>query len=243
MGEFINRLRLVAVVALCLTTLDVVAQGVGPFPGRAIDAKTMKIQNKAEELVEKGDFERAHLIYRNDLAPIGDKYAQYMVGYMYLTGNHVNEDPVLASAWYRLAAERSYKEFLNERDHLLGLFSDVDLVRSDSLYLQLRREYSDVVLLLDLVKADVDMLEARTGSRLSGGGGTVTIVDARSGSSISGDRLYGQVRRRMEARLRFMGTQLDMQRLETDPDDVDIDELEIIVSDFVDTITDRPARP
>ena len=40
-----------------------------------------------------------------------------------------------------------------------------------------------------------------------------------------------------------MGTQLDMPRLETDPEDVDIDELEIIVSDFVDTITDRPARP
>ena len=242
-SQLINRLTLIVAVAFCLTAPAAFAQSSGPFPGSAVDAKTLRIQEKVEKLFEKGDYKRSHFIYRNELAPIGDKYAQYMVGYMYLTGTGVEEDPVLASAWYRLAAERSYKEFQNERDQILSLFSDVDMIRSDSLYLQLRREYSDVVLLLDLVKEDVDMLGARTGSRLSGGGGSVTIVDARSGSSISGDRLYGEVRRRIEARLRFMGTQLDMPDLETDPDDVDIDELEIIVSDFVDTITDRPARP
>ena len=140
---------------------------VAPFPGRrgrSVDAKTLRTQERVEELYEKGDYNRAFFNYRNELAPIGDKYAQYMVGYMYLTGTGVEEDPLLASAWYRLAAERSYKEFLNERDHLLSLFSDVDLVRSDALYLQLRREYSDVVLLLELVKDDIDMLVARTGS-------------------------------------------------------------------------------
>ena len=238
-SELIKSLTTIVAVAFCLTAPAAFAQSAGPFPGSAVDAKTMRIQERVEELFEKGEYQRAHFIYRNELAPIGDKYAQYMVGYMYLTGTGVNEDPVLASAWYRLAAERSYKEFLNERDQILSLFSDVDLVRSDSLYLQLRREYSDVVLLLELIRDDIDMLEARTGSRLSGSGGSVTIVDARSGSSISGDRMYGDIRRRVESRLNFMGTQLDMPNLNSDPDDVDLDELEVIVSDFVSTITDR----
>ena len=239
--ELINRLTLIVVVAFCLAAPAAFAQSAGPFPGSAVDSKTLKIQERVEELFELGEYKRAHYIYRNDLAPIGDKYAQYMVGYMYLTGTGVEEDSVLASAWYRLAAERSYKEFLNERDHLLSLFSDVDLVRSDNLYLQLRREYSDVVLLLDLIKEDMDFLTARTGSRLSGGGGSVTIVDARTGSSISGDRLYNDLRRRVESRLRFMATQLDMPKLNTDLDDIDMDELEYIVANFVETISDRPA--
>jgi len=238
-SELIKRLTIIVAVAFCLAAPATFAQSAGPFPGSAVDSKTLRIQERVEELFEQGEYKRAHFIYRNELAPIGDKYAQYMVGYMYFTGTGVGEDPVLASAWYRLAAERSYKEFLNERDHILSLFSDVDLIRSDSLYLQLRREYSDVVLLLELVRDDIDMLEARTGSRLSGGGGSVTIVDARSGSSISGDRLYADIRRRIESRLRFMGTQLDMPNLNSDPDDVDVDELEIIVADFISTISDR----
>ena len=71
----------------------------------------------------------------------------------------------------------------------------------------------------------------------------MTIIDVRSGSSISGDRMYGEIRRRIEARLGFMGTQLDLPNLNTDPDDVDVDELEQIVAEFIDTITDRPTRP
>ncbi len=242
-SELIKRLTIIIAVVYCLTAPAAFAQSSGPYPGSAVDAKTLRTQEKVEELYEQGDYSRAFFNYRNELAPIGDKYAQYMVGYMYLTGIGVEEDALLASAWYRLAAERSYKEFINERDHLLNLFSDVDLIRSDTLYLQLRREYSDVVLLLELVKDDIDMLEARTGSRLSGGGGSVTIVDVRSGTSISGDRMYGDIRRRIEARLRFMGTQLDLPNLDTDPDDVDVDELEQIVTEFIDTITDRPTRP
>jgi len=192
-----------------------------------------------EELFEQEEYARALNIYRNDLAPIGDKYAQYMVGYIYLIGAGVDEDPVLASAWYRLAAERSYKEFLDERDQILESFSEIDLIRSNNLYLQLRRQYSDVVLLLDQIKVDVELLTARTGSRLSGGGGAALIVDPRAGSSVSGAQFYGNTRRRIRARLKFMAKQLGMPDLNTNPDQVDIDELEEIVRNYVNTITDR----
>ena len=243
MSKFINRLIFIAVVALCLTALDAVAQGVSPFSGSSVDAKTIKIQKKIDDLFEQGEYERAFFNYRNELAPIGDKYAQYMVGYMYLTGTGVQEDPVLASAWYRLAAERSYNEFLNERDQILSLFSDVDLVRSDTLYLELRRQYSDVVLLLDLVRDDLDELVEQTGSRTSARGSPVTVFDWRSGSSMSADQYFGRISKRVELRLKFMSKQLNMPDMNTDPEKVDIKELEIIVSDFVDTISDRPTRP
>lgn len=242
MGEFINRLGLIAVIALCLTTLDVVAQGVGPFPGRAVDAKTMNIQKKADELVDQEDYKRAHLIYRNDLAPIGDKYAQYMVGYMYLTGMGVEEDPVLGSAWYRLAAERSFEGFVEERDQILAFFSDVDLIRSDTLYLQLRRQYTDAVLLLELIEDDLDVLASRTGSRLGGGGSPVMIFDLRSGGSVSADQYIEQVRNQIESRLELMAIQLDIPNLNTDPDNVDLRALETAVEEFVETINDREPR-
>jgi len=238
-SAFINKLSVLIAVGVCLTAPDAFAENAGPFPGSAVDSKTMRTQERVEELFEQGEYKRAHLIYRDDLAPIGDKYAQYMVGYMYLTGTGVDEDPVLASAWYRLAAERSYKEFLNERDQLLNAFSDVDLIRSDDLYLQLRRQYSDVVLLLDLIEADLNSAHTRTGSRLSGSGGAVTIVDARSGSSISGDQFFREMRRRTTARLEFMAKQLGRPDLNTDPGEVDLNELRRVVTEFVDTITDR----
>ncbi len=235
----INRLSVFVAVVFFLAAPGAFAGAAGPFPGSAVDSKTMRTQERVEELFEQGEYERALLIYRDDLAPIGDKYAQYMVGYMYLTGTGVDEDPVLASAWYRLAAERSYKEFLNERDQILNAFSDIDLIRSDSLYLQLRRQYSDVVLLLDLIDADLNSTNTRTGSRLSGGGGAVTIVDPRSGSSISGDQFVRQMRRQTTARLKFMAKQLGRPDLNTDPDEVDLNELRRVVAEFVDTITDR----
>lgn len=237
--NLIIRLCLFAAVALCMAAPGVFAQSAGPFPGSAVDTRTLRTQEKVEELFDAGEYKRALFIYRNELAPIGDKYAQYMVGYMYLTGAGVEEDAVLASAWYRLSAERAYKEFLNERDQMLRGFTPEQLLRSDILYLQLRRKYSDVVLILALIEADLDTLKARTGSRLSGGGGSVTIVNPRAGSSISGDQFSGQVRKRTQARLAFMSKQLDMPTLNTDPGDVDVDELAVIVDAFVARITDR----
>jgi hypothetical protein len=111
------------------------------------------------------------------------------------------------------------------------------------LYLELRHQYSDVVLLLDVVRDDLDGLANQTGSRLSARGSPAMIVDARSGRSMSADRYFGQVSKRIELRLKFMSKQLNMPDLNTDPKKVDIDKLETIVSDFVDTISDRPAGP
>ena len=217
----------------------VIAQQSGPFPGSPVDRATMRLGERVEQLFEQKEYERAFFIYRNELAPIGDKYAQYMVGFMYETGTWVDEDPILASAWYRLAAERGYEEFEQVRDALLNGFTDVDQARSDTLYLQLRREYSDVVLLLRLVEQDLDAMTARTGSRLSGGTGPVTIVDPRAGSSVSGDEYFRRLRSRIEARLQFMSQQLGDPGIAVEADEVDMEALSARVDRFVRVIDDR----
>jgi TPR repeat protein len=59
-----------------------------------LDSKTLSVQAKAEELFEREDYRRAHIIYLKDLAPIGDKYAQYMLGFMTASGLGVEQDAV-----------------------------------------------------------------------------------------------------------------------------------------------------
>lgn len=235
----ILRLTLSIAALIFLAATPVAAETSGPFPGSPVNQATMRLGERVEELFENGEYERAFFIYRNELAPIGDKYAQYMVGFMYETGTWVEENPVLASAWYRLAAERGYREFEDVRDAIMNNFTDTAKGRSDELYLQLRREYSDVVILLRLIEQDYEAMTARTGSRISGGANPVTIVDPRAGSSVSGDEYFRRLRSRIEARLQFMAQQLGDPSIATQAEDADVEALSARVGSFVEVIDDR----
>lgn len=232
----IYKLALSFAAVFLVAVQPVAAQGQSPFVGGHVDSATLKAQEHAESLFESEDYGRAYYIYRHDLTPIGDKYAQYMVGFMILTGTGVNEDPVLASAWYRLSAERRNSQFIAVRDQLLGSLDEIGRARSDQLYLQLRREYSDVVILLRLIEEDMEAMTARTGSRLSGGGGPVTIVDPRGGSSVSGAQYFNQLKKRIEARLKAIAHIIGDDEILVDVEDVDMGELERKVRAWVSRI-------
>ena len=111
---------MIARIGIALVMLFALAGGAAAqwedYPAGPIDSKTLRTQSKAEKLYERGDFKRALFIYEKELAKTGDKYAQYMTGYMYLMGHGAPSDPVLASAWYRLAAERRAPEFIAVRE-------------------------------------------------------------------------------------------------------------------------------
>ncbi len=191
------------------------AQHSGGGFGIGLDSKTLSVQAKAEELFDRGDFRRAHVIYLNDLAPIGDKYAQYMLGFMSLSGLGVEQDPVLASAWYRLAAERGEPtQFVRIRDELLGNLDDVDRERSDRLYLGLRRDYSDIAISMrEAREAFEDLAQVTTGSRIGGNSSSaVTIVEPRAGSQ-SGDALIYRTQQRMQRHLDNVTATLGVARL------------------------------
>ena len=128
------------------------------FPGRGTSQDTIKAQQKADRLFEKGKYERALFIYREDLAPVGDKFAQYMIGYMHLTGTGVERDVPAGLAWYRLAAERGDESFVKARDEIHGQLKDEQLAQSEALYRQLRGQFGDVAVLCTMIKRDLEIL-------------------------------------------------------------------------------------
>ncbi len=207
-----------------------------------LDARTLSVQAKAEELFEREDYHRAHIIYLNDLAPIGDKYAQYMLGFMSLTGLGVEQDPVLASAWYRLAAERGEPgEFVAIRDELLDNLDAVDRERSDQVYLGLRRKYSDIAISMREVREEYENLtQVSTGSRLGGTSSAVAILEPRTGGSRSADALNYRSQRRMQAHLDNITATLGIDRINAETVTTgDVANLGDLVRDYVQRIDAR----
>ncbi len=200
------------------------------------DSRTMSTQDKVARLFDAGDFERAFFIYRNELSPIGDKYAQYMVGYMLLTGTGVQKDPIAASAWYRLAAERGTPEFIAVRDRQLRNMNEDAIRRSDAEYYQLRLKFCDLAVLLSSVRRNFKEAEAKTGSRIRGGSSALTVVEVveQGGGRIrSGYDYYGELRAQMEDRLKLMQEIGGFEDMETDPDQVNLKELERLVMEKI----------
>jgi TPR repeat protein len=210
------------------------------FPTGDLDSRTMRTQAKVESLYERGDYKRAHFIYSNELAREGDKYAQYMTGYMYMMGQGVEEDPVKASAWYRIAAERRAPEFMAVRDQVLQNLNDEQRARSDELYVELRKEYSDLVIIMELLVEDLDNLKiARTGSRLSGNASSVMIIDPKTGMPVSSDHLRNRDLRTAQMRLDFVTSRLDIDPIKAEQVDEQIDMLWQRVRDYLSVVDDE----
>ncbi len=216
-------------ILLFFALLSLSAAGYAQWSELATDefeSRTMRIQNKAEALYVSGNFERAHFIYVNELAPLGDKYAQYMSGYMFLMGRGVPEDPAQASAWYRIAAERRAPEFIVVRDDLMRTLNAEQRARSDSLYLGLRKDISDIVIVMTLLEQDLDKLKVETtGSRVAGGSSMVTMVDPRSGTLMTKKLNRDRARRALQSRVDFITTQLDIEPLDAELSKAQVDEL------------------
>jgi hypothetical protein len=218
------------------------AQDFSSSGGYVRDSSTLSVQRKAEELFEREDYKRAHFIYLNELAPIGDKYAQYMVGFMTLTGLGVREDPVLASAWYRLAAERDTAEFIAVREDLFRRLDSIEMERSDELYLRLRREYSDIAVRMREVREDFELLQGGsgpTGSRTGISSSPVIIVKPGDGSGVSMDAYYRRIRLRIQGHLNYITRTLEVEAVDADITKGEVDELEAQVMTYVARIDDR----
>lgn len=221
------------VVACVLLATAAYAQRSSELSADIPDARTLETQRKVESLFDNQNYDRAFFIYRNELVPVGDKYAQYMVGFMYMTGLGVEEDVVTASAWYRLAAERDTPEFVAVRDRLMRVFTDEQLRLSDARFSELRSEYSDIAVLMASIKRDVNELQSRTGSRLRGEASPLAVIDGRSGRVSSGDGYFGTIERQIEHRLELLRDMTGSDDIAVDARNVDIRRLERIVRDAI----------
>jgi TPR repeat protein len=186
----------------------------------------MAVQDKVDRLFDSGEYGRAFFIYRNELAPLGDKYAQYMVGFMYQTGLGVEADPVAAAAWYQLAAERGTREFVVVRDRYLHVMDQDDAEIAQVQYRELRLQYSDLAVLLSSIKRNLEDLQGRTGSRVRSQSSPVTVIGSRDSRYQSGADYYGNVREELEARIMLLKEIGDFQDIDADADRLNIHDLE-----------------
>ena len=195
---------------ITLLTATVASSQTHPsFPGGEIDRATLRTQ----ELYVSRSYDRAYFIYRNELAPRGDKYAQYMIGYMHFTGVGVPEDPSVALAWYRLAAERGEPVIEVARDQIQEALSPEQVAAADGLFAELRAELSDRVLIYALVQKDLDILRYSAGRGPSKGSGAMLVIDRRYGY-MSGAQYYETIRKRLTARLTYLKGQVDVVDVE-----------------------------
>lgn len=209
-----TRLALITGLLAALCCANAPSQDYKPFPGVSADQRTLETQKRVDELYEAGNYKRALFIYENELAPRGDKYAQYMVGYMHLNGQSVPQDAARALAWYRLSAERGDQMLVTVRDELAGALSPEEIERSNSIFVGLLREIGDTTLIMKLIQRDMDILKRRTGTHIAGSGLSSPVKVIRPSGIPEDPLFYSNVRRRLEARLAYLETKVEIHDIE-----------------------------
>ena len=204
------------------------------------ESPALSLHLKAEDLYLRGHFKRAYFIYVNELAAIGDKYSQYMAGYMCLHGQGTPEDRIRGSAWYRLAAERGAPEFVEVRDQVLESMSDEDRMRSDAAYVELRQKYGDLALALGHLRHERHELSSgSTGSRLTSGSSPITIVDPRTGQPMTRENYVARIEQRMQMRIDFIAEKMGIDSVDARMTDREFEDFVDQVGAFLEVIDDR----
>ena len=175
-----------------------------------VDQRTRQIQERVEEIYTAGNFRRALSIYERDLAPLGDKYAQYMVGYMHLAGEGVSEDKVEALSWFRLAAERGEPLLVEVRDAMITDLSVEQIRSSDARYLELWKSIGDRKLILGLIQRDIDTLKSQTGTRIPGSSTSSPGLILRPSGVTLAPNYYDEIRARLNERIAFLDAHDDV---------------------------------
>jgi len=226
------RLAVIAVVLMGFQPAAGNTQGLEYVADELVGSPSLQILMQADKVYERGDYERAMFIYKNELAPVGDKFGQYMIGFMYLTGKGVAADPITASAWYRLAAERGTKEFVREAQAFVAAMNAEQKELSDRSFIALRRQYSDIALLTKAAKADYESLRSRTRAPTDTASLSIIGPSSRPSGRDSAE-YYLEVEKRMRARLKFIADKTGMDIDEIDYERIDWPQIEKRVDDYL----------
>ena len=193
---------------------DVAAQTPGElaFPGVPVTRFVLRLRESADDAYERGSFRYAYRLYRDGLAPRADKFAQYMTSFMLARGQGVPRDPVAASAWFHLAAERGNRKLVAVYEQSLTSMNDAEAKQADEIYRGLPEQYGDRAIVARLVRDDRRSLQRGTGSR----GGNVTMLD------LAAHRRYERVREQIEIRMKFLEGDVELRELELIDDAPDV---------------------
>ncbi len=115
----------------------------------------------------------AHHEYKDALkyfeigAYYADKLSQLSIGLMHMNGEGTRKDPVKAYAWFDLAAERDYPDFVATRDSLKKELTPQQLAEAQKLREKLGERYADAVakprLAVQLKQGQMQLTGSHTG--------------------------------------------------------------------------------
>ena len=213
------RLALIASLLAAFFCANTQAQTYRPFPGETMNKRTLGTQERVEALYDSGEYKRALFIYERELAPLGDKYAQYMVGYMHLNAQSVSQDSVSALAWYRIAAERGEPALRQARDELIESMTAPEIAVSNRIFLDLWQSIGDTKLIMELIREDMNTLKRRTGSRIRGAPTSGPALIYRPSGELLPPNYYRDVRVRLETRLNFLEIKVEIKDVDVESDD------------------------
>jgi len=175
------------------------------FPNPAVDLNYAKLQKLADKYYEKGQYTKAYKVYSEDLALLGDKFAQFRAGYMHFTGEGVAKDPVAAYAWMRLASERGAEQLTTAAGQVWDQLDAEQRTRAQAQFQQLQARYGDRVLLARLIEEDERTLKTTTGSRLGQASANSRVYNPSvRGSVTDAEGFTTALRQRIEARTRYI---------------------------------------
>lgn len=203
-----SRVFVMLLAALCFSAAGAQAPADQlEFPGIDPERSLINAAKKAEQEYNKKNFEDAMWLYRTRLAPAGDKFAQYMVGYMYADGEGVPRDPVTAAAWFLLAAERGHESLVEVSQSTMRALSPSQRERARAEADELRAEFGDRAILEHLIYLDEASLREQTGSRSGTCSQTARVemtIDGRAGQSVSMQRFCEVLNERIAVRRAYV---------------------------------------
>jgi len=139
---------------------------------------------------------------------------------MFAAGKGVQRDGIEASAWFRLAAERGNKQFVKISNQVLESMTPAQRQLSDSVYLPLRQQFSDVAILLNSARADYDSLQAQTTTT----GGDIMVSNLRPESPVANRnsaKHYRDLEKQMNSKLGQVADELGIKKSSIDYDEPD----------------------
>ncbi|MEM6639948.1 MAG: SEL1-like repeat protein [Pseudomonadota bacterium] len=194
---------------------DVSAGDRPSFPVEPDTEYVARMKKDADQAFERKRYDRAFRMFRYGLAWRGDKYAQYMVGYMKFNGYGQPADPVRGAAWLKLARERGDDRKLNTvfKDAYERLDAQ-QKARADREFENLKKEYGDRRVLRRLIMADRRTLLRATGTRTGATDMLPVSVQLPNGQSVPGSVYYGRIKDRMQRRLDYLSGRVSLGSFE-----------------------------
>ena len=126
------------------------------------------------------------------------------------------------------------------RDQVLLVLNEEQRQQTDELYVQLRKEYSDLAIMMGLLVEDLESLKtAMTGSRFAGNSSSVTIIDPNTGMPVSADYIRNRDLRTAQERLDFITARLDIDPIKADQVERQLDGLWERVYDYLSVVDDE----